>query len=54
MIRKLDRENRSPRRQIEYIEIGIFETKVIYRMKFHDNIEKYMADLLKKSPKKIY
>ena len=42
----------SPRRQIEYIEIGNFEMKVIHRMKFHDDIESYMADLLKTSPKK--
>ena len=46
-------KNTSPRRQIEYIEIGIFRTKVIYRMKLYDNIENCMADLLKTLLKKI-
>ena len=45
-------KNTSPRRQIEYIEIGIFQTKVIYRMKLYDNIENCMADLLKTLLKK--
>ena len=47
-------KNTSPRRQIEYIEIGIFWTKVIYRISLYDNIESCMVDLFKTLLKQFF
>ena len=47
-------KNTSPRRQIEYIDIGIFVTKVINRIKLYDNIKSSIVDLFKTLLKKKF